>query len=274
MSAFRDLSRSYSVLFAPPAAALFFTIAILSAVIPAQVVAQTAPGLTFRSVNEELGRRPRGGVIDLFSQQGQARSTPDSNTADWFWGQISHRSGAADASRILDASQLARTHTPFNVRRSDVQTILTTYALPIRRAAEAQNVSAALIAAIIYVESRGRANAVSPVGAVGLMQLMPGTAADLGVADSSDPAQNIRGGTSYMDQLLALHSGDALLALASYNAGPGAVRRAGGVPNYAETRAYVPRVLAAWSVARGLCATPPQTARARCDFSATGTLLD
>lgn len=110
---------------------------------------------------------------------------------------------------------------------------------------------AGLARAVEWVESRGRADAVSPKGALGPMQLMPATARELGV-DPRDPAQNRAGGIAYLARQLA-RFGSVPLALAAYNAGPGAVLRHGGVPPFAETRRYVAAVLARW---RGDAATP------------------
>jgi soluble lytic murein transglycosylase-like protein len=100
-----------------------------------------------------------------------------------------------------------------------------------------------LVMAVVSVESAFRPGAVSPKGAQGLMQLMPRTAASLGVADAFDPAQNLDGGARHLGQLLTLYDGDLVKALAAYNAGEGAVHRHGGVPPYRETRAYVKKVL-------------------------------
>lgn len=102
--------------------------------------------------------------------------------------------------------------------------------------------SRALVEAVAWAESRFQPSARSPVGAIGVMQLMPATARDLGV-DPRLPDQNIRGGTAYLRMLLDRYAGDIVKALAAYNAGPGAVDRYGGVPPYAETRAYVARIL-------------------------------
>ncbi|HTU69653.1 MAG TPA: lytic transglycosylase domain-containing protein [Candidatus Baltobacteraceae bacterium] len=113
--------------------------------------------------------------------------------------------------------------------------------------AEAQDVDPALLKAIIANESGFNANATSKVGAQGLMQLMPATAAALGVTNAYDPAQNVAGGTKYIKGLLDRFNGDVRLAVAAYNAGPGAVEKYGGVPPYAETQNYVQNVLASYA---------------------------
>jgi hypothetical protein len=112
----------------------------------------------------------------------------------------------------------------------------------IARAADRHGVSAALIEAVIRVESGFRPKAVSNKGALGLMQLMPQTAARFRVHDVFDPEQNILAGTRYLSQLLGMFGGDVELACAAYNAGEEAVRRFGGVPPYPETREYVKRI--------------------------------
>lgn len=109
--------------------------------------------------------------------------------------------------------------------------------------AGAWGVDPALVKAIIANESGFDPSATSKTGAQGLMQLEPGTAAGLGVSNAYDPAQNIWGGTRYIRGLLDRFHGDLRLAVAAYNAGPGAVEKYGGVPPYAETQAYVENVL-------------------------------
>lgn len=112
----------------------------------------------------------------------------------------------------------------------------------IKKANEATGVPEELIKAVITTESAGLNTAKSGAGAKGLMQLMDGTAKDLGVKNSYDPSQNILGGAKYLKQMLEKFDGNLNHALAAYNAGPGAVQKYGGVPPYSETQAYVKRV--------------------------------
>ena len=111
------------------------------------------------------------------------------------------------------------------------------------RACAQHNIDAELLASVVHAESGGQVRAVSRVGAQGLMQLMPGTASALGVKDAFVAGENVEGGTKYLDQLLTRYHDNIALALAAYNAGPGAVDRYHDVPPYRETRAYVARVI-------------------------------
>ncbi len=111
------------------------------------------------------------------------------------------------------------------------------------RAGKAHNLDVDLLASVVKAESGGNARAVSRAGARGLMQLMPGTANDLGVQDSYEPNQNVRGGSTYLDALLTQYHDNLSLALAAYNAGPEAVSKYHGVPPFHETQAYVARVI-------------------------------
>lgn len=113
----------------------------------------------------------------------------------------------------------------------------------VNASADRFDVDPKLVHAVIRAESGYNPRAVSSKGARGLMQLMPQTARELGVADSFDPASNIAGGTRYLRSLLDRFQGSLELALAGYNAGPEAVRRFGGIPPFSETRKYVQRVL-------------------------------
>jgi hypothetical protein len=105
------------------------------------------------------------------------------------------------------------------------------------------NIDEDLLASVVRAESGGQVRAVSRTGARGLMQLMPGTATAMGVDDAFRPDQNISGGTAYLDSLLTRYHNNVALALAAYNAGPGAVDKYRGVPPYRETREYVARVI-------------------------------
>jgi hypothetical protein len=111
------------------------------------------------------------------------------------------------------------------------------------KAGAQHNIDVELLASVVKAESGGRAHAVSRTGARGLMQLMPGTAQQLGVSDAFRPDQNIAGGSAYLDQLLTRYGDNLALALAAYNAGPAAVDRYHGIPPFRETRAYVARVM-------------------------------
>jgi soluble lytic murein transglycosylase-like protein len=115
----------------------------------------------------------------------------------------------------------------------------TPYAAEITAAAQANGLDPALLAGLIKQESGFNPNAGSGAGARGLTQLMPGTAAGLGVTNVFDPAQSINGGAKYLKQQLDAFGGDTAKALAAYNAGPGAVQRFGGIPPYSETQNYV-----------------------------------
>ena len=115
----------------------------------------------------------------------------------------------------------------------------------IARAAQQHGLDPGLLRAVAWQESRGNNAAISNKGALGIMQLMPGTAAALGI-DPRDPEANIHGGATYLAQQMAKF-GNVELALAAYNAGPGAVIRYGGVPPYRETRSYVSTIMLRWN---------------------------
>jgi hypothetical protein len=126
-------------------------------------------------------------------------------------------------------------------RNLTVATVTAPLADPFERAAKAEGLDVKLLRAVAWAESRGRQQAVSPKGALGIMQLMPGTAEQLGV-NPFDPDANVHGGARYLAQQLARFQ-SLPLALAAYNAGPGAVVRWGGIPPYAETQSYVAQIM-------------------------------
>lgn len=193
---------------------------------------------------------------------------PVSNFA-WFWEEVSPAMADSNGRWMAAVSALDAPPSGTTLRAPRLQTlqdIALTHGADILRASVGTSVSPALALAVIAVESAGRAQAVSSAGAQGLMQLIPATAERFGVTDPFDTSQNIRGGVTYLNWLIDHFGQDVVLALAGYNAGEGAVRRNNGVPPFAETRDYVPKVLAAWRVARGLCVTLPELPTDGCVF--------
>lgn len=152
-------------------------------------------------------------------------------------------------------------------RLQTLQNIAQAHGQDILRETVGTHVSPALVVALIAVESAGRVDVESSAGAVGLMQLMPATAARFGVTDRTNPSENIKAGVAYLSWLMTHFDHDPIMVLAGYNAGEGAVMANSGVPPYAETRNYVPKVLAAFQVAKGLCLTPPELVSDGCVFA-------
>lgn len=259
---------------------------------PGQAAAQAASqgvgagDFTFRRVTVPPAGAVRRITVQITPQAPRAPSTPPSageadvaevalrNTApagtDWFWETISPRLEDSEPGRLASALR-AMADAPGGAvnppRLQSMQDIARVHGQDILRATIDTRVSPALALAVIAVESAGQGDAVSGAGAQGLMQLMPATAARFGVTDSMDTADNIRGGVAYLDWLMQHFDNDPILVLAGYNAGEGSVRDNFGVPPFAETRAYVPKVLAAWAVARGLCQTPPELVSDGCVFA-------
>ncbi len=203
-----------------------------------------------------------------------AVAIPPASGLEWFWAGVSGTLADRSPARLeLAINQINNPPAGKAVpapRLQALQDIASTHGLNILRETVGTTVSPALVLAVISVESAGRVDAVSSAGAQGLMQLMPDTASRFGVTNSMDPAQNISGGVAYLEWLLGHFDNDPVLALAGYNAGEGNVRRHEGVPPFAETRAYVPKVLAAWQVAKGLCQTPPELITDACVFNVNG----
>lgn len=167
--------------------------------------------------------------------------------------QFTALSGQAQAASTADASSFASQLAAAQTSGTTATTSATgttlgggtpsAYDAQITAAATKYGLDPALLKGLIRQESNFNPNATSGAGAQGLTQLMPGTAAGLGVTDATDPAQAIDGGAKYLKQQLDRFGGDASKALAAYNAGPGAVAKYGGIPPYAETQSYVTKVL-------------------------------
>ncbi len=150
------------------------------------------------------------------------------------------RPGNPSTSGLNPSAQTLKTapppHPPAALNPADLAEMLS-------RAGADHNLDVDLLASLVKAESNGNTRALSRAGAAGLMQLMPSTANDLGVHDRFEPGQNVRGGSAYLDALLTRYHDSLALALAAYNAGPAAVDKYHGIPPYAETRAYVARVI-------------------------------
>ncbi len=200
-----------------------------------------------------------------------AQSAPAvAGSFDWFWQKVSPEAAKSGPGRLeLAMATLsgAETKVP-SPRLQQMQDIAKARGVDILRSTIGTDVSPALVLAVITVESSGRVDAVSNAGAQGLMQLMPDTATRFGVTDSLEPEQNISGGVKYLNWLMQEFERDPILVLAGYNAGEGSVRKHAGVPPFPETRDYVPKVLAAFQVAKGLCLTPPELISDGCVFAA------
>lgn len=187
----------------------------------------------------------------------------------WFWDKVPALRDQTAGQFPLALAALSQGPSGAQVtapRMQHMQQIANTYGVEILKATLGTDVSPALVLAVIGIESGGRHEAVSSAGAAGLMQLIPATAERFGVKDSKDPVQNIKGGVAYLNWLMKRFDRDPLMVLAAYNAGEGAVDANKGVPPYAETRDYVPKVLAAWQVAQGLCQSPPELVTDPCVF--------
>ncbi|MBM7130079.1 lytic transglycosylase domain-containing protein [Dyella mobilis] len=184
------------------------------------------------------------------------QDSPDNRVLRGAVYRVVRKDGSVEYTNIQPAGELAHNvtklfsyiatcmacnlHSPINW--GTVHLDLTDYAQVIHDASVESGVDEALIRAIIHAESAFNPRAMSLKGAQGLMQLMPGTANDMGVLDAFDPAQNIRGGARYLGLLLKNFNGNVRLTAAAYNAGPAAVQHYNGVPPFAETQVYVERV--------------------------------
>ncbi len=180
--------------------------------------------------------------------------------------EIDHFEAAPDlpaAPAVPTASRTARVPSPNVVQNAKAAT-LSFPARPVANlnqvvndASDRYRLDPDLVNSVIKAESAFNARAVSPKGARGLMQLMPGTASQLGVPNAFDPQENVEGGTKYLRELLERYNFDLVKALAAYNAGPERVERFGGVPPYYETRVYVARIVKDFNKKKAAVKKPP-----------------
>ncbi len=225
------------------------------------------------AAGRKVDPHPQPSDPQLAAQQPQAAAlapvAPAGGSYDWYWNTVPVARDASDGRFALALAALTQGPGGSSVvapRLQSMQNLAEKYGTEILKDTIGTNVSPALVLAVMGIESMGDPQAVSSAGAAGLMQLIPATAARFGVTDITDPAENIRGGVAYLNLLMGMFNRDPVLVLAAYNAGEGAVTANNGVPPYAETRDYVPKVLAAWTVAQGLCMSPPELVSDPCVF--------
>lgn len=285
------MKRSYAVIFAMVAAALPARAQDAPAVTletgPVAAVETAASTPQFRRIKAET--RPLGQRINIQIKPEEQYSVDvivdprlparpmdplldgAVDQANWFWGALSTRLADGSDTRMREAMEVLHSRPSGNASLAPdarfMGELAGRYGKEILQGTLNRRVSPAFVLAVIGVESAGNPDAVSKAGATGLMQLIPDTAKRFGVKEITDPAQNIAGGAAYLDWLLAEFGHDPLLALAGYNAGENAVKKHGGIPPFAETRNYVPKVVAAWQVARNLCKTPPDFVWQGCVFT-------
>lgn len=224
--------------------------------------------------NPRLAKKPEARADDATPKPGEAavQPKPAGESYAWFWDAVSPALEESAPGRLETAlNRIANppggNGTVKSPRLQQLQDIAKAHGADILRATVGTEVSPALVVALIAVESAGKASAESHAGAQGLMQLMPATAARFGVSDATAPGDNIKGGVAFLNFLMKEFDNDPILVLAGYNAGENAVKSNNGVPPYSETRDYVPKVLAAFATARGLCLTPPQLVSDGCVFN-------
>jgi soluble lytic murein transglycosylase-like protein len=200
-----------------------------------------APAVLLSVVATTASAQVRFSAADVASKKAPAgrklaiRNTSNSITAYQFFGDIQKALFSLKSSRPL----VTRRTASFYDSSARVTALPENLSMIMHEAATRYGLDPRLIAAVAHQESRYNPTAVSPVGAMGMMQLMPQTAKYLGVSNPFDARENVMGGARYLKTLLDTFDGDLDLTLAAYNAGPGAVRRYRGVPPYQETMNYV-----------------------------------
>jgi soluble lytic murein transglycosylase-like protein len=217
------------------AATLLVLAGVMAPALPAAVHVTLRNGSEFDCTRQEA---IAGGKVRLYLFPASAADLKlaDANYVDVAASAVSRVETVPDPVIAAAPAPSQQTAGTAELTRAEMQLML-------ESAGSRHNVDADLLASVVKAESGGQVRAVSRTGAEGLMQLMPGTAKEQGVADAFRPEQNIAGGTAYLDQLLTRYHDNVALALAAYNAGPAAVDRYHGIPPFHETRAYVARVI-------------------------------
>ena len=207
---------------------------------------QSTPSIFNSMLEEMLGNSPQSNSGSFNSLNTNSLLGSTSNTESLRYNGYNDVFKPASLASLLNASKITSSTigvAPVNSTGSNSTSYNGKYENIIKSAAQKYNLPERLISSVIKHESSFKNNTVSHAGAQGLMQLMPGTAKFLGVTNSFDPAQNINGGAKYLRQMLNQFNGNMELAIAAYNAGPGNVKKYGGIPPFKETQNYVKRVL-------------------------------
>lgn len=184
---------------------------------------------------ETIGNKVRLYLVEK-TPAGLDSSTNAANYLEVSADTIVHVEAVADVPQSAPASQISSTSSERAPTPAEIRKMLA-------RSGASHDIDIDLLASVVKAESGGQIRALSRAGARGLMQLMPGTATEMGVQDAFRPDQNISAGTAYLDELLTRYRDNIALALAAYNAGPAAVDHYHGVPPYRETKEYVARVI-------------------------------
>ncbi len=205
--------------------------------------ADTLGGYTDMLLSDDISKTGKGiGIAEMVFKQltGGQEISNITNSVEGYSDLIRHNSIPIfeEQSEAKEVNKVVKT-----LSSNSLSDRIEQYMPIIQDAASKFGISENLIKSVIRTESAGKHDAVSPVGAKGLMQLMDGTASDMGVEDSFDPKQNIMGGAKYLKYLMDRFENDTETALAAYNAGPGNVEKYGGIPPFNETQNYVKKVL-------------------------------
>jgi soluble lytic murein transglycosylase-like protein len=210
---------------------------------PADVVAATQRVQQLQTLITRVGHQDAPSALSAPSTPSGSFAATLASASGSTGGYPTSTANLASASQVADPRLTSAGYAPAGATVSTGSGGAGAYDQLIEQAAGRYGLDPAILHGLIQQESGFNPSSHSSAGALGLTQLMPGTAASLGVSNPLDPAQSIDGGARYLSRLLGQFGGNTVDALAAYNAGPGAVQRYGGVPPYAETQSYVSKVL-------------------------------